>query len=246
MFCSRRSKRILFGQTWSKQRILWSCRWKHISRCRNISSLVSKHRCFGRAGRNVSRSVELARNLDVSVAPVKTYLAWSNLVETEMFYSRRLKRISLGQTWSKPRCFGRAGQNVSHLIELARNLDFTGRAGRNISRLVELGQNINTLVARSKCISLGRMWSKPRYFGHAGRNVFFWSNLVKTKSLVVMPAEKYLALSKQILLDRTWSKHRCFDRAGWNVSRLVKLGPNLDVLVAPVKTYLTWLNLVET
>ena len=49
--------------------------------------------------------------------------------------------------WSKPRCFGRAGRNVSRLVKLGRNLDFTGRAGRNISRLVELGQDINNLVA---------------------------------------------------------------------------------------------------
>ena len=57
MFWSRRSKRISLGRTWSK------------------------HGHFGRAGRNVSRSVELGRNLDILVAPVETYLAWSNLVE---------------------------------------------------------------------------------------------------------------------------------------------------------------------
>ena len=116
-----------------------------------------------------------------------------------MFWSRRSKRISLGRTCSKPRCFGRAGQNVS--------------------RSVEHGRNIDVLFAPLE-------------------TYLVWSNLVKRKSFVVMPAEKYLALSKHIFLGRTWSKHRCFDRAGRNVSRLVKLGPNLDVLVAPVKTYL--------
>ena len=57
MFWSRRSKRISFGGTWSK------------------------HKCFGRAGRNVPHLVELGRNLDFLVAPVETYLAWLNLVE---------------------------------------------------------------------------------------------------------------------------------------------------------------------
>ena len=57
MFWSRRSKRIPLGRTWSK------------------------HRCFGRAGRNVSRLVEFGRNLVVLVAQVETSLAWLNLVE---------------------------------------------------------------------------------------------------------------------------------------------------------------------
>ena len=62
----------------------------------------SKPKCFGRTGRNVtrlvelgqdiefcgcadrtiSRLVELGRNIDVLVARVETYLAWSNLVKT--------------------------------------------------------------------------------------------------------------------------------------------------------------------
>ena len=41
-----------------------------------------------------------------------------------------------------------------------------------VSRLVELGRNIDVLVARrSKRISLGRTWLKPKGFGRAGRNV---------------------------------------------------------------------------
>ena len=55
-------------------------------------------RSFGRAGQNVSRLVELGRNIDILVAPVETYLT--------------------GGTWSISRCFGRAGQNVSRLVEL--------------------------------------------------------------------------------------------------------------------------------
>ena len=63
---------------------------------------LSKPRRFGRAGRNASRLIELGRNLDFTgsagrniyrlvqlgqniiflVAPVETYLAWANLVET--------------------------------------------------------------------------------------------------------------------------------------------------------------------
>ena len=81
-----------------KKRSLWSCRLKHNS----LSRTWSKARCFHRAGQNVprfvelgqniefygranrkiSRLIELGRNIDVLVARVKTYLAWSNLVET--------------------------------------------------------------------------------------------------------------------------------------------------------------------
>ena len=64
-----------------------------------------------------------------------------------MFWSRRSKRISLGRTWSKHKYFGRAGQNLSRLVELGRNTEVFGCVGRNVSRLVELGRNINVLVA---------------------------------------------------------------------------------------------------
>ena len=73
---------------------------------------------------------------------------------------------------------------------------------------------------RSKRISLGGTWLKPRYFGRAGRNV---SRLVK--------------LGRNIEVR---------GRADRNIPRLVVIGPNLDVLVAPVETYLAWWNLVET
>ena len=79
MFWSRWSKRISPGRTWSK------------------------HRFFGRADRYISRLVELGRNLEILVAAVETYLAWS--------------------VWSKNKCFGRAGRNVSRLVELGRNID---------------------------------------------------------------------------------------------------------------------------
>ena len=131
MFWSHRSKRISLGRTWSKHKSSWSCR------------------------RNIPRLVKLGPNLDVLVAPVKKYLAWSNVVETLMFWSRRLKRISLGWAWSKPRCFGRAGRNVSRLVKLGRTWS----------------KHKTFLSRRSKRISLGRTWSKHRCFGRAGRNV---------------------------------------------------------------------------
>ena len=81
--------------------------------------------------------VEPGRNIDFSVVPIKTYFAWSN--------------------WSKHRCFGCAGQNVS--------------------RLVELGRKINVLVAPIETYLAGGTWSKPRCFGRAGRNVSRWVEL---------------------------------------------------------------------
>ena len=70
-----------------------------------------------------------------------------DLVETEMFWSRRSKRISHGRTWSDSRCYGRAGQNVPRMVELGQNLEVRGRADRNVSRMVELGRNLDVLVA---------------------------------------------------------------------------------------------------
>ena len=65
-----------------------------------------------------------------------------------MIWSRRSKRITLGRTWSKHRYFGRAGRNVSRLVDFGQKIEFCGRADRNISRLVELGRNVDVLVAR--------------------------------------------------------------------------------------------------
>ena len=59
--------------------------------------------------------------------------------------SRWSKHISLGRTWSQPRCFGRTGRNVSRLVEPVRNIEIRGHADRNISRLAELGQNLDAL-----------------------------------------------------------------------------------------------------
>ena len=162
MFWLRRSKRISLGRTWSKHGC-FGCAGRNVSRLvglgRNINVLVapvetylaggtwSMSRSFGRAGQNLSRLVELGRNIDVLVALVKTYLTGSNLVETKMFWSRGSKRISLGRIWSKQRCFGRAGQNVSRLVESGRNIEVCGRAERNLSRLVEFGRNLDVLVA---------------------------------------------------------------------------------------------------
>ena len=119
MFWSRRSKRTSLGRSWSKH----SCSRRA---GRNVSRLVEPGRNIevcGRADRNISRLVKLGRNLDVLVAQVETYLALSNLVETSMFWSRRSERIWLGRAWSKYRCFGRAGRNLSRLVELGRNTD---------------------------------------------------------------------------------------------------------------------------
>ena len=242
MFWSRRSKRISLGRTWLKQR------------------------CFGRAGRNVSRSVELGRNLDILVVPVETYLAWSNLVELGQnikVLSRRSKRNSLSRTWSKPRYFGRAGRNLFCLLELGQNIETRGRADQNIPRLVELGLNLDVLVvpietylAWSNLLETQMFWSrrsKRIFLGQTG------SKLVETKTF-------WSRRSKRISLRRTWSKHRCFGRTGrivshWvelgrlievrgcadrNKSRSVELDLNLDVLIAPFKTYLSWSKLVET
>ena len=64
-----------------------------------------------------------------------------------MFWSRRSKRISLGQNWSKHKYFGRSGQNVSSLVEFGQNIEFCGRSNRNITRSIKLGRNIDVLVA---------------------------------------------------------------------------------------------------
>ena len=88
------------------------------------------------------------------------------------------------------------------------------------SNLVELGRNIEVLSRRSKRNSLGRTWSKHRYFGRAGRNLFC-----------------SLELGQNI---------ETRGRADRNIPRLAELGLNLDVLVVPIETYLAWSNLVET
>ena len=78
MFWLRRSKRISLGRTWSKHRYFGRSG-------RNLSGLVEPSRNIevrGRADRNIPRLVEIGRNIDVLVALVKTYLSWSYLVET--------------------------------------------------------------------------------------------------------------------------------------------------------------------
>ena len=144
---------------WSKHRSSWSCRSKHTSLSRNWS----KPRCFGRAGQNVSRLVELGRNLDILVAPVETYLAWSNFVELDRnikVLSRRSKRNSIGRTWSKPRSFGRADRNISRLVELSRNIDFSVVPIKTYLAWSNLVETSMFWLRRSKRISLGRTWSK--------------------------------------------------------------------------------------
>ena len=83
--------------------MFWSRRSKPIS----LGRTWSKYRCFGRMGR--------------------TYLSWSNLVETEV-------------------C-DRADRNKSRSVDSSRNIENCGRADQNISRLVELGQNLDVLIA---------------------------------------------------------------------------------------------------
>ena len=134
-----------------------------------------------------------------------------------MFWSRRSKPISFGRTWSKHRCFGRMGRNVSLLVEPGRNIEVCDRADRNKFRSVEPSRNIE-------------------FRGRADRNISRLVKLSPNPVVLVAPVKPYLARSK----------HRCCCRAGPNVSRLVELAGNLDVLVAPVETYLAWANLVET
>ena len=99
-----------------------------------------------------------------------------------MIWSRRSKQISLGRTCSNHRCFGRAGRNVSRLVDFGRKIELCGRADRNISRLVELGRNVDVLVARVE-------------------TYLAWSNLVelgRNINVLVAPVETYLAWSNLV------------------------------------------------
>ena len=106
----------------------------------------------GSADRTISRLVELGRNIDVLMFWSRIGRKVSRLVE----FSRKVgvlcrsNHISLGRTWSKHRCFGGAGRNVSRLVEPGQNIEVRGRADRNISRSVELGPNLDVLVAPVK------------------------------------------------------------------------------------------------
>ena len=97
--------------------------------------------------------------------------------------------IPLGRTWSKPRCSGRRCQNVSRLVEPARNIEVRGRNDRKISRLVKLSPNLEALVAPVKTYLA---WSKHRCFGRAGRNVARLIELGRNLDVLV---ETYLAWS---------------------------------------------------
>ena len=144
-----------------------SRRSKHIS----LGRIWLKPRCLGRAGRNVSRLVELGRNLEALVALVKTYLAWS---KHRCFFSRRWKRISLDWNWSKPRFYmSRRSKHIS-LGRIWLKPRCLGRAGRNVSRLVEPGRNLEASVALVKTYLA---WSKHRCFVRAGGNVSRWIEL---------------------------------------------------------------------
>ena len=149
----------------------------------------------------------------------QTVFCLVDLVETEMFWSRRSKRISHGRTCSDSRCFGRAGRNVPRMVELGRNLEVRGRAHRNVTRMFDLVETEMFWSRRSKRISLGRTWSKHRCFGRAGRNVSRMVELGRNLDVLV---------------------------SGSNRISLGRLGRNRDVLVAPVETYLAWSNLVNT
>ena len=172
MFWSRRSKRISHGRTWSEPRCFGLGVKPYLA-----WSTWSKQRCFGRAGRNVSRMVELGRILDVLVAPVKTYPHGRTCSEPRSSRSCRSKHISLGRTWSEPRCFGLGFKPYLAWSTWSKQRCF-GRAGRNVSRMVELGRILDALVSGSNCISLGRL----------GRN----------RDVLVAPVETYLAWSNLV------------------------------------------------
>ena len=78
-------------------------------------------------GRNVSLLVEPGRNIEVCDCDDRNK---SRSVEL----GQNLDFRSLGRTWSKHKCFGRAGRNLSRLVEPGRNLEVCGQSDRNISR----------------------------------------------------------------------------------------------------------------
>ena len=92
---------------------------------------------------------------------------------------------------------------------------------------------------RSKRISLGRTWSKHRYFGRSGQNL---SGLVETSRNKEVCGRAGRSVSRLVEISRNIE---VCGRADRNISRFVELGRNLDVFVASVQTYLAWSNLVE-
>ena len=85
----------------------------------------------------------------------------------------------LGGTWSKHRCFGRAGQNASLLVVFGRNIAVFGRGGRNLSRLVEPSRNIEV-------------------YGRANRNISRLVEFGRNINFLVAPVETYLAWSNLV------------------------------------------------
>ena len=85
----------------------------------------------------------------------------------------------LSRNWSKDRCFGRAGQNVSLLVVFGQNIDVFGRAGRNLSRLVEPSRKIEVC-------------------GRADRNISRLVELGRNLEVLVAPVETYLAWSNLV------------------------------------------------
>ena len=96
-----------------------------------------------------------------------------------MFWPRRSKRISHGRTWSKHRCFGRAGRNVSRLVKPGRNIEVCDRTDRNKSRSVEPSLNIEVC-------------------GRADRNISRLVERGQNLDVSVAPVETYLALSNLV------------------------------------------------
>ena len=109
-------------------------------------------------------------------------------------WSSRLKLISLDRTWSKYRCFGRAGQNVSRLVEPGRNIENCRRADRNISRLVELGGNIDVFGRAGRNLSpFVEPGRNKEVCGRADRNISRLVELGRNLEVLVAPVETYLA-----------------------------------------------------
>ena len=117
--------------------------WSRWSKRISLARIWSKHRYFGRSGRNVSRLVELGQDIE--------------------FCGRAGRNVSrlvkLGRIWSKQKSFVRAGRNVSCLVEHSRNIEVVVVPIETYLTWSNLVETQVFLSLRSKRISLGQTWS---------------------------------------------------------------------------------------
>ena len=112
-----------------------------------------------------------------------------------MFWSRGLKRISLGRTWSRHRVLWLCRSKHISLGRTGSKPRCFGRAGQEVSRLVVLGQNIDFLLAP---VEKYLAWLKPKCFGRAGRNVSRLVEFSRKIDVLVAPVETYLTWSNLV------------------------------------------------